>query len=175
MGDEGSIILVEKVPDQPIPVLGIGLEAPYINEAAIQAVPEIHHIPFIQFISCYLEHHAGIDAEGSRCQDITLPHAVGNKEGFRQVTIEPDLTAMDPNRMLPLRGRITYRRCRQPKLPYFIYSLNRIFCGGAAGAGNATPTFCFSVPAISKLTALTLQCGLCRQKPRITTSWRLMS
>ena len=26
--------------------------------------------------------------------------------------------------MLPLRGRITYRHCRQPKLPNFLYSSN---------------------------------------------------
>ena len=31
------------------------------------------------------------------------------------------------------------------------------FGGGAAGAGNTTPTFCFSVPAISKLTTLTVE------------------
>ena len=28
---------------------------------------------------------------------------------------------------LPLRGRITYRHCRQPKLPNFIYSSNTTF------------------------------------------------
>ena len=31
------------------------------------------------------------------------------------------------------------------------------FGGGAADASNATPTFCFSVPAISKLTTLTVE------------------
>ena len=31
------------------------------------------------------------------------------------------------------------------------------FGGGAADAGNATPTFYFSVPAISKLTTLTVE------------------
>ena len=31
------------------------------------------------------------------------------------------------------------------------------FGGGAADAGNATLTFCFSVPAISKLTTLTVE------------------
>ena len=31
------------------------------------------------------------------------------------------------------------------------------FGGGAADAGNATPTFCFSVPAISKQTTLTVE------------------
>ena len=31
------------------------------------------------------------------------------------------------------------------------------FGGGEADAGNATPTFCFSVRAISKLTTLTVQ------------------
>ena len=30
------------------------------------------------------------------------------------------------------------------------------FGGGAADAGDATPTFCFSVPAISMLTTLTV-------------------
>ena len=32
-----------------------------------------------------------------------------------------------------------------------------LFVGGAADAGNAVPTFCFSVPMISKLTTLTVQ------------------
>ena len=58
---------------------------------------------------------------------------------------------------LPLRGQITYRHCRQPKLPYFLYSSNRLFGGGAADAGNAAKTFFFSVPAISKLTTLTVE------------------
>ena len=31
------------------------------------------------------------------------------------------------------------------------------FGGGAANAGNATPIFCFSVPAVSKLTTLTVE------------------
>ena len=57
---------------------------------------------------------------------------------------------------LPLRGRITYRYCWQPKLPNFLYLSNRLFGGGAADAGSATPTFCLSVPAISKLTTLTV-------------------
>ena len=46
---------------------------------------------------------------------------------------------------------------RLPKRPNFIYSSNRLFGGRAADAGNATPTFCFSVPAISKLTTLTVE------------------
>ena len=43
------------------------------------------------------------------------------------------------------------------KLPNFLYSPNRLFAGGAFNAGNATPTFCFSVPAISKLTTLKVE------------------
>ena len=31
------------------------------------------------------------------------------------------------------------------------------FSGGAADAGNVAPTFCFSVPAMSKLTTLTVE------------------
>ena len=57
----------------------------------------------------------------------------------------------------PLCGRITYRHFRRPKLPNFLYLSNRLFGGGAADAGNAVPTFCFSVPAISKLTTLTVE------------------
>ena len=34
---------------------------------------------------------------------------------------------------------------------------NFLFGGGAADAGTATPTFCFSVPAISKQTTLTVE------------------
>ena len=52
---------------------------------------------------------------------------------------------------------------------------NRIFGGWAADAGNATPTFCFRVPAISKQTTRQWnRCGLRRPKPRNTSSWRLM-
>ena len=58
---------------------------------------------------------------------------------------------------LTLCGRITYRHCRKPKLPNFLYSSNRLFGGEAVDAGNATPTFCFSVLAISKLTTLTVE------------------
>ena len=39
----------------------------------------------------------------------------------------------------------------------FLYSPNCLFGSRAADAGNATPTFGFSVPAISKLTTLTVE------------------
>ena len=52
---------------------------------------------------------------------------------------------------LHLRGQITYRHCRQPKLPKFLYSSNHLF------GGRAAPTFCFSVPTTSKLTTLTVE------------------
>ena len=58
---------------------------------------------------------------------------------------------------LPLRGRITYRHCRQPKLPSFLYSSIRLFGGGAADAGTAAPTFSIRVPAISKPITLTVE------------------
>ena len=75
----------------------------------------------------------------------------------------------------PLRGRITYRHCQLPKLTNFLYSSNRLFGGGAAAADIATQNFCLSVPAISKLTTLTVESlGLRRPKPRNTSSWRLM-
>ena len=38
-----------------------------------------------------------------------------------------------------------------------LISSNRIFGRWAADAGNATPTFCFSVPTTSKLTTLTVE------------------
>ena len=41
------------------------------------------------------------------------------------------------------------------KTSKLFYSSIRLFGGGAADAGNATPTFCFSVHVISKLTTLT--------------------
>ena len=58
---------------------------------------------------------------------------------------------------LPVRGRITNRHYRQPKLPNFLYSSNRLFGGEAADAGNAVSTFCFSVPVITNFTTLTVQ------------------
>ena len=42
-------------------------------------------------------------------------------------------------------------------LSIFLYSSNRLFGGGAANAGNATQTFCFSVPGTSKLTRVTVE------------------
>ena len=45
------------------------------------------------------------------------------------------------------------------------------FGGGAADAGNVAPSFCFSVPAILKLTVESLWTV---PKPRNTTSWRSM-
>ena len=58
---------------------------------------------------------------------------------------------------LPLRGQITYRHCRQPKLLHFLYFSICLFCGGAADAGNASTIFCFNVLTISKLTTLTVE------------------
>ena len=42
--------------------------------------------------------------------------------------------------ILHLRGRITYRHCRQSKLLNFLYSSTRLFGGGAADAGTAAPS-----------------------------------
>ena len=58
---------------------------------------------------------------------------------------------------LPLRGRITYRHCRKPKLHKLSYSSNHLFGGVATDAGHANQTFYFSVPAISKLSTLTVE------------------
>ena len=60
---------------------------------------------------------------------------------WRQEVTESSTSNKGPEWKLPLHGRITYRHCRQPKLPNCLYSLNRIFGGWAADAGNATPTF----------------------------------
>ena len=55
-----------------------------------------------------------------------LPHCAGNIE----MDPTPYLTPTPTNCLrrsewkLPLRGRITYRNCRQPKLPNFLYSSN---------------------------------------------------
>ena len=43
------------------------------------------------------------------------------------------------------------------KTSEFLYSSNRLFVDGAADTGNAFPTFCLSVPTISKLTTLTVE------------------
>ena len=64
--DEGSIICEENVPDQPLLGLGVSLEAPWIEEAAIQTVPVIHPIFVIQIVSYLLEHHAEEDSEESQ-------------------------------------------------------------------------------------------------------------
>ena len=77
-----------------------------------------------------------------------------------KVMVSSGITKDDMSRSewkLLLRGRITYRHCRQPKLLNFLYSSNHLFGGGAVDAGNAAPTFCFSVPAISELTTLTVE------------------
>ena len=54
-------------------------------------------------------------------------------------------------------SRCPYNHCRQTRLPNILYTSHRILGGGAADTGNATPTFCFSVPSISKLTTLTVE------------------
>ena len=54
------------------------------------------HTPiFIIHISCYLpEHHGEVDAGGSRSQETTSLHIVGNGKEIRKVTIESDLSAI---------------------------------------------------------------------------------
>ena len=76
VGNENSLVLKDKLHDHPLLGLVVGLQAPSIEETAEHAVPFIHPI-FIDHIICYLlEYHADEDAEGSRCQDSTFPHAV---------------------------------------------------------------------------------------------------
>ena len=58
---------------------------------------------------------------------------------------------------LPLRGRITYRHCRQPKPPNFLLSSNRLFGGGAADADTTAPIY-ISV------------CRRCRNEPRTNST-----
>ena len=66
VGDEGSVVRKENVPDQPLLGLGVGL----------------------------YEHHAEEDAEESGCRETTLLHTVGDGKELRQVTIESDLVAL---------------------------------------------------------------------------------
>ena len=82
MGDKGSVIREEKVLDQPLLCLGVGLEASQIEETAIQTISDVHPLVIIQVLSCLLEHHAEEDAEESRCQDATLLYTIGDGEGF---------------------------------------------------------------------------------------------
>ena len=82
VGDEGSVIREEKVLDQPLLRLGVGLEALQIEETVFPTVSDVHPLVIIQVLSCLLEHHAEEDAEESRCQDTTLFFAVGDGEGF---------------------------------------------------------------------------------------------
>ena len=75
----------------------------------------------------------------------------------------------------PLRGRITHRHCRQPKLPSFLYSSNRLLV-----AERPMPAM------LHRLSASVCRryrswphwqwnhYGLHQPKPRNTTSWRLM-
>ena len=84
----------------------------------------------------------------------SIPAISSAKDRLMTGRIDDDLSS---EWKLPLRGRITYRHCRQPKLPNLLYSSNCLLGGGTADAGNATPNFCFSVPAISKLTTLTVE------------------
>ena len=82
VGDKGSVIREERVLDQPLLRLGVGLEASWIEETAIHTVPDVHPLVIIQVLSYLLEHYAEEDAEESRCQDTTLLHAVGDGEGL---------------------------------------------------------------------------------------------
>ena len=65
-----------------------------------------------------------------------------------------ELTTTDVKRRcewkLCLRGRITHRHCRHPKLLNFLCSSNRLFVGGAADTGTAASV-----------------CLRCRNEPRI--------
>ena len=91
----------------------------------------------------------------SRCA--ALGRVESELVGLSGKALTTDATRRLSEWKLPLRGRITYRHCRQPKLPYFLCSSNRLLGGGATDAGNAAPTFCFSEPAMSKLTTLTVE------------------
>ena len=81
VGDKDSFIRKEKVLDQPLLHLGVGLEASKIEETAIQTVHDAHPVIIIQVCNCLLEHHAEEHAEESRCQDTTLFHAVRGGKG----------------------------------------------------------------------------------------------
>ena len=62
--------------------------------------------------------------------------------------IRMEVASSRPNRLPTLSAAKTSKLYLLVKSP---------FGGGAADAGNATPTFYFSVPAISKLTTLTVE------------------
>ena len=70
----GSIVRNEKIPDQPLIGIGLGLEVPYIEETAIHMVRHIHPIFIVQNICYLLEHYAEEDSEESPSQDTTLLH-----------------------------------------------------------------------------------------------------
>ena len=67
VGNEGSVVRKE-VSDQPILALGVCLDVPQIEEAAIQTVPDKHPTIIIQIINCLRKPHVE-DAKESECQD----------------------------------------------------------------------------------------------------------
>ena len=85
------------------------------------------------------------------CAWYSEPEYTGSKAQCCQtiyVLIRMEVACSRPNHLPTLSAAKTYKLFLLVKSP---------FGGGAADAGNATPTFCFSVLTISKLTTLTVE------------------
>ena len=68
MGNKGSIVCKEEVPDQLLETLCVGLQSPQIEKTAAKAVANLDSILIINNVFCsLLEHHTEEDDKKSWC------------------------------------------------------------------------------------------------------------
>ena len=69
------------------------MQSPGVKQIAVKMVADVYSTVIIKVFYNLFKHHAEKDAEQSQCQNITLFHAVDDREGSREVTVQPILAA----------------------------------------------------------------------------------
>ena len=94
VGYEGSVVSEEAVTEQLLKCFCEGMQSPEVKQTVFKTITDVYSTVIVNVIYDLFKHHAEKDAEQSRCQSITLFHAVDYGEESREVTVQPNLAAL---------------------------------------------------------------------------------
>ena len=94
VGNEGCVVGEEEIMEQLLKCFCVGMQSPEIKQTAVKTVADVYSTVMVNVFNDLFKHHAEKDAEQSRRQNSTLFHAVGDRGGPREVTVQPNLAAL---------------------------------------------------------------------------------
>ena len=72
----------------------VGMQSPGVKQTSVKTVADVYSTVIIKVFYGLFKHHAEKDTEQSRCQNTILFQTVDDGEGYREVTVEPNLAML---------------------------------------------------------------------------------